>query len=823
LFPNFSDKDTAAASDILQYMYNIYESGQVKLKPTTSICNSVINSWINNNNNNSKSNNFSGRGVNVALKAQAMLKEMERSSTTKPDTITYNTVIKGWSKSNGGVEAAIEAEKLLQIMLQKGGRVKPDVITYSSVIYCWAKSGHPDAAIQAERILEDMIQRSSTSSHHPRPNTQTFSIVIYAWAKSFHPNAADKAQEILSNMEQMYLSSLADMNKGNRNNNYVAQPNSITYTTVINALAKSGGGADAARKAEQLLDRMYQLYENGTNISLKPTIVTYAAVIDCWAKSGLEEMAAERADAILENLIHLYQSDPKKHADLRPNTSVFNTVINAWAKCSRNGAFRAHKMLSTMEQLYKDGIFDTKPDKISYGTVMNAFVKSGSGVDAAIMVEQLLDKMQKLYDAGDVSMRPDAYAYGSVISLWSRIESVNHAAAAERADAILTNMIRLHQSNPRKHADLCPDAQLFSYVISAYAKIGGSKAAHRALTLLTNMETMCKSMPNAITYTTVIKALSKSGDGASAAEEAEKILQRMTQMYKSGVVNTKPDVVTYNAVINCWAQSNHPNATMRAESILTDMIRNYQSDPIKNADLSPDTQIFSTVINVWAQQQHHSPLGNTQAAMKAQSLLTDMEQLYEDGISNAIPNSITYTTVIKAWAKSGDGEHAAMEAEKLLKKMHELHNLGSEYVHLKPDVVTYNAVINCWAQLHKPDAASRAEEILTDMIKTYQSDPVANAQLKPDAQIFNSAINAWAKSGAETAALRAQALLNDMENFFNEGVFDTKPDRKTYSTVIDTWTKSGYDGEHAKVEVEKLIYKLKQLDDAANLKFQCSH
>jgi len=797
-------------------MYDFYASGKVNLKPTTSICNSVINSWISNN---AKGYNIpgqgEGRGLQTARQAQQMLKEMENSSSSRPDTITYNTVIKGWSKSNGGLEAAVAAEKLLNIMLRKGGRIKPDVISYSSVIYCWAKSGHPDAAIEAERLLEDMIKLSSVSSDNPQPNTQTFSIVIYAWAQSTnHPNAADKAQEILSNMEQMYLSSLKNANSDKNFNNNVPQPNCVTYTTVINALAKCGGGADAARKAEKLLDRMHHLYNTGINCSVKPSIVTYAAVIDCWAKSGLEETAAERADSILENLILLYQSDPKRHADLKPNTSVFNTVINAWAKCPRNGAFQAHKRLISMEQLYINGTFDTKPDKISIGTVMNAYAKYGCGEDAADMAEQLLYKMQKLYDEGDASMRPDAYSYGSVIALWSRIESENHATAAERADSILQNMIQLYESNPIQLADLCPDAQIFSYVISAYAKVGGSLAARKALTLLTKMESMCKTMPNAITYTTVIKALAKSGDGANAAKQAERILQKMKELYKSGNVNSKPDVVTYNAVINCWAQANHPNATVRAESILTDLVRDYKSDPIKNADLSPDTQIFSTVINVWAQEQQHSPLGNTRAAVKAQSLLADMEQLYADGISNAIPNSITYTTVIKAWAKSGDGERAAIEAEKLLRKMHELQNSGKEYVHLKPDIVTYNTVINCWAQLHEPDAAARAEEILSDMIEIYRSNPIANAHLKPDVHIFNSAISAWAKSGAETAALRAQALLNDMENYCNEGIFDTKPDRKTYSTVIDTWMKAGCEGEHAKVEIEKLLQKLNQLSNS---------
>jgi hypothetical protein len=62
--------------------------------------------------------------------------------------------------------------------------------------------------------------------------------------------------------------------------------------------------------------------------------------------------------------------------------------------------------------------------------------------------------------------------------------------------------------------------------------------------------------------------------------------------------------------------------------------------------------------------------------------------------------------VINCWAKSG-GKSATSEAEKLLAKMHALHERGDPDV--KPNVVTYGAVIDSFAKSGEPGAASRAD------------------------------------------------------------------------------------------------------------------
>jgi hypothetical protein len=105
--------------------------------------------------------------------------------------------------------------------------------------------------------------------------------------------------------------------------------------------------------------------------------------------------------------------------------------------------------------------------------------------------------------------------------------------------------------------------------------------------------------------------------------------------------------------------------------------------------------------------------------------------------------SLQYNVVINAWAKSG-GLGAEAEAEKLLAKMHRLHEEGDPDV--KPNVVTYGAVIDAYAKSGEKGAAALADTLLAKMILLHQTDPATHADLRPNTYVFNTVINCWAKS-----------------------------------------------------------------------------
>lgn len=138
--------------------------------------------------------------------------------------------------------------------------------------------------------------------------------------------------------------------------------------------------------------------------------------------------------------------------------------------------------------------------------------------------------------------------------------------------------------------------------------------------------------------------------------------------------------------------------------------------------------------------------------------------------------------MINAWAKSG-GRGAALEAEKLLSKMHELYEMGDADV--KPSVVTYGAVIDAYAKSGEKGSAARADTLLAHMIQLHQSDPVKHADMLPNTYVFNTVINCWAKSKEHDAASKAEEMLVAMSRLHASSIPNLKPDAFTYTAVID--------------------------------------
>ena len=159
-------------------------------------------------------------------KAEELLGKMEVYSRTddhldvRPDTITFNTCIKGqsgnscfvectsfpsdilhakhhimlpaWCNSND-VNAPLKAEELLRKLEtnpeypKRNGTlvVRPNLLSYNTVIDSWAKSKQLDSAARAEALLTSMLRRYKTEAFSTvKPDVVTFSCVLNALAKS---------------------------------------------------------------------------------------------------------------------------------------------------------------------------------------------------------------------------------------------------------------------------------------------------------------------------------------------------------------------------------------------------------------------------------------------------------------------------------------------------------------------------------------------------------------------------------------------------------------------------------------------------------------
>ena len=113
-------------------------------------------------------------------------------------------------------------------------------------------------------------------------------------------SAAHLVEKML--MEVLDESSDADDDKSEED----IQPNVVSFTAVINGFAKSRQKG-AAEKADAWLHRFWDLHKEG-KVSDKPNKITYNAVLTAYARSrDNKALAGQRAQELLEELWNLYE------------------------------------------------------------------------------------------------------------------------------------------------------------------------------------------------------------------------------------------------------------------------------------------------------------------------------------------------------------------------------------------------------------------------------------------------------------------------------------------------------------------------------------
>ena len=119
---------------------------------------------------------------------------------------------------------------------------------------------------------------------------------------------------------------------------------------------------------------------------------------------------------------------------------------------------------------------------------------------------------------------------------------------------------------------------------------------------------------------------------------AEEVFRWSKEAYKYGNVNVKPNALTYNSLINCYAKANQPDASERAVELLDSMKANALLEGFE--DCHPDVVTYTSVIDTLAKK------ASLEASEKAESLLFELESSYDRNLDRRLkPNIRTYTSV----------------------------------------------------------------------------------------------------------------------------------------------------------------------------------
>jgi pentatricopeptide repeat protein len=440
----------------------------LNIKPDTVTYCGVINCWSKSNRKEAPQRAFDILKIIISKykEAQAHAAQTGNSYTNsniiKPNTIAYNSVMDAYARQ-GDVDGATKVFNIMKEQQEqevkfrttpgssssssmssgfnsntntnknKNTNAKPDIKSYTILINAWSKKSNSNnkeddnAPLEAEALLFEIIDLYEKGDIEEGPNTITYGSVINCWSKSNRSDAPKRALKILKTMISKYNSNKEDnINNGNKNNNAVI-PNTIAYSTVMDAYAKRGD----VDGASNVFTMMKNDFRSG-NKNAKPNRVTYSTMIDAWSKCSNNSKlnAPIEAEAVLLEMINLYSK-----GDIEgPGTTTYTSLINCWSKSSRPDApKRSLQILKTMISNASNNQY-VRPDTMTYNSIIDAHARQGD-IDGAIEVFKMMTK-----DEDDInndnntinSVKPDLFTYNILIDCWYKSGSDNAPAQVEK-------------------------------------------------------------------------------------------------------------------------------------------------------------------------------------------------------------------------------------------------------------------------------------------------------------------------------------------------------------------------------------------------------
>jgi hypothetical protein len=496
-----------------------------------------------------------------------LVDSLDNASLSGPEpianTMNFNMVLSKLAKSGqqwAGQRAEDVLNFMLELSLKRGNKnLTPSIVTFNSVMAAWKNSGRHDAGEKAHSILGKLEALHELGFlTEVKADRTSFNTIMGAYAKSPKKKSAEMAEKVFRQLEELY----------EKDGDESLKPDIVSYSTLLNAWARSDD-PEGPRHAEEILLELQKNHRSDGS-GVKPDTQCFNEVIYAYAKSG-KKRSAKQAEMILSLLEDM--------DDVRPDLRTYNIVLFALAN-SNDGSERALELLNRM----KDGGAEVHPNLISYSTAIAA-LKGPDGLKAIErLFDEVLEELEKDLFLSKMSEKEDFFS--SVLHSLSKINAKGTPAVAEK---IVDTMKRLIMEGKLSDKDL--NIRIYNALINVYAKSGERGAAARAEAILQKLEDKSSQgkpwiSPDVRTYTLVIDAYAKSRE-PDAAKRAEAILNGMDD-------RVKPNVQTYTAIIQNYARSDIQSKALHAQAVLQRMKDDYANG---NAAARPNVVSYNAVLN----------------------------------------------------------------------------------------------------------------------------------------------------------------------------------------------------------------------------------
>ena len=388
----------------------------------------------------------------------------------------------------------------------------------------------------------------------------------------------------------------------------------------------------------------------------------------------------------------------------------------------------------TYEEFYKD--FDALANQKTSGIAQQA--------------EALFDEMLEAYLAtDDAGFWPNATVYNKIIGMhaWSFAED-----GADKAEHYLNRM-----EDASVELVARPNLKTYLNVMDAWTNRDNPDKVKE---ILLRAETRYQQTqddavkPNRLMYNRLIKAWMKSGR-EDAAQQAESILQFLTNEYEKGNEELMPDSKSFIQVMRCFRNRQDETSVDKVTSLLQQMSRLYRISG--EEAMEPNIQVHNEYIATIGE----NPFVENNSQQAEQYLY----QLMEEGRENEMlrPNFVTFRHVIYSYRMRGNNNNKKQLQKGLAFKIEKLLELQKALLG-RIDNRNYEAALQVISKSYDPKKVPVCERLLQQMKE-------GGPALDPSQASYNALLNACAHPMTRDNAKRTMAIAVEALNELRENVF----------------------------------------------------
>lgn len=386
-------------------------------------------------------------------------------------------------------------------------------------------------------------------------------------------------------------------------------------------------------------------------------------------------------------------ADPNVVGDSRPDTAAFNAVLNA---CANLGDTK--KFLEVFDEMPE---FGAEPDVLTYNVMIKLCARADRKDLLVYVLEAILEREIPLCMTTLHSLVAAYVGFGDLETAENMVQAMREGRrdicktlrdsnleypnenGGGVFEKLLPNSVKQGSYEPPLLPKVfSPDSRMYTTLMKGYMKEGRVSDMVRMLEAMRHQDDSA-SHPDHVTYTTVVSGFVKAGQ----MDKARQVLAEMTR------VGVPANRITYNILLKGYCQQ-----------LQIDEAKELVKEMADDAEIAPDVVSYNTLIDGCI-------LVDDSAGAFAY-----FNEMRSRGIA---PSKISYTTLMKAFALSGQPKLANKVFDEMLKDPR-----------VKVDRIAWNMLIEGYCRLGLLEEAKKIVERMRESgfhpnVATYGS--LANA------------------------------------------------------------------------------------------------